>query len=1069
VELPSGVVTLVMTDVVGSTRMWQTSADAMDVALVRHTRLIEAAVAAHNGAMLKARGEGDSTFCVFSRASDAVRAALDAQRSLVSESWPSAARLSVRFALHSGEAIERDGDYFGPAVNRTARLRALSSGGDILVSGTTADLTVDDLPAEARLIDLGPLQLRDLDRAERVFGLVAPGIRAPVVSLDAPPPHAFETYGVTAREAEVLAAVGERLTNAEIASRLYVSTRTVETHVASLLRKLGVANRRELAEHWRKSTTTGSPPTEQLPPALQRVLLASSSSASAELADLLPLPLTSLVGRDAACEEVVNLVAAQRVVTLVGPGGVGKTRLAVEVARVHRDRSGSSVSFVELAPVDAAGVTAAVTRPFGLTEGVDAVATLRRAIGDHCHLLVVDNCEHVLETVADLIDALVPFCPDLRVLATSRTRLGIVGEQVWVVAPLSVPDPEQVEGLADLDRYGATRLFLDRAATVRTTIEDQAGPARLVTRICAVVDGVPLGIELAAARTRELPLERIADGLAPQGRPMTHDRAAARHRSLDAAIGWSFQLLGPGAQRLLRRLAVFEGGWTVEAAEAVCASDDLNAAVIPAIVADLVATSLVNFERSTGRYTMLETVRSFVRARLAEAGETERLRDCHLRWCRQLGRAAATGLVGSSIGARVRRLDADHLNLLAALRWALTDDRHANDAAGLAHDLLTYWYTIDEGGEVAQLIGEILDRPGPPTVERVKLHLGAAHSLLWLGDFRGAGNHFRQALDVCRSVDSPHLLAICLLRTATYPDAEDATALVEEARAIADRLGDPALELQANQRVGLLAMRAGRYDAALECFEHEILAAPEEHDTTTARFQLATIHAAQGRWRQACDQLLAVEQESAEIGSRRFAAVACVKLAQVELAAHSPERARVAFERSAVWGSPPAAYPTQRLEYNAVGALLRAETGDLATASSIAQRLAALPEEVGDHVAVCHGWLITGEILARAGDLIRARRCFGRVLRHRAGTSPDNRANALEAMAGTLYAPDQRADADALASVAATIRKRHDLVTPPWLTVASAMHERLASTSTSEPRFVTDDDAVALALTYDRV
>jgi class 3 adenylate cyclase/DNA-binding CsgD family transcriptional regulator len=323
-ELPSGTVTLLLTDVVGSTRMWQRSTDAMDVALVRHAELIEAAVTAHGGTLLKSRGEGDSTFSVFSRASNAVRAALDAQRSLVAESWPSRARLSVRFALHSGEAIERDDDYFGPAVNRAARLRALGSGGDILLSGTTADLAADDLPADSRLIDLGPLQLRDLDRSERVFGLAAEGVRAPVAAPDSPAPPSFDKSGVTAREAEILAAVGDRLTNAEIASRLFVSARTVETHVASLLRKLGAANRRELAERWNSSSTPDRPREEQLPPALE--LLADPATYVGRLQEL--SRLSDLWHRAAQGQLLVAVV--------LGEAGMGKSRIAAELAlEVH--------------------------------------------------------------------------------------------------------------------------------------------------------------------------------------------------------------------------------------------------------------------------------------------------------------------------------------------------------------------------------------------------------------------------------------------------------------------------------------------------------------------------------------------------------------------------------------------------------------------------------------------------------------------------------------------------------------------------------------------------------------
>ena len=213
--------------------------------------------------------------------------------------------------------------------------------------------------------------------------------------------------------------------------------------------------------------------------------------------------------------------------------------------------------------------------------------------------------------------------------------------------------------------------------------------------ICAAVDGLPLGIELAAARTRDLPLDRIVDGLAARPTAPRETGCAGRHRSLDAAIGWSYELLSPAAQRLFRRLAVFEGGWTLDAAEAVCARDDLDRSDVSARLADLAAASLVRFQPDTGRYAMLETVHAFARARLADADDTEQLRDAHLRWCRQLAASAAPNLVRGPTEAQVRELDIEHPNLLAALRWALTDDRHPEDAGGLAHDLIEYWNTID--------------------------------------------------------------------------------------------------------------------------------------------------------------------------------------------------------------------------------------------------------------------------------------------------------------------------------------------------------------------------------------
>jgi DNA-binding SARP family transcriptional activator/predicted ATPase len=817
--------------------------------------------------------------------------------------------------------------------------------------------------------------------------------------------------------------------------------------------------RRRLADE------TGLEPSAELA-ALEQALVSSPTPSGDS--DALPLPLTSLVGREAACDELVELVAAQRVVTLVGPGGVGKTRLAVEVARACRERRGFPVAYIELVAAAADGVATAVTRSLALAGGSDPMVTLRSALVDRDLLLVVDNCEHVVDAAAEVVSMLVPFCPRLRVLATSRIRLGVAGERVWMVAPLPVPDPEDVEALTDLDRYAATHLFLERAATDRDQIARRVGSARAVARICAAVDGLPLGIELTAARTGELPLDRIADGFAAHVGHGGANRVAGRHRSIDAAIGWSYELLSPVAQRLVRSLAVFDGGWTIEAAEALCAGDDLDSAAVSALLADSVAASLVMFEPATGRYAMLETVRSFGRARLAAAGETETLRDSHLRWCRQLAAIAAPGLVGSGRGEQVRRLDYEHPNLLAALRWALTDNRHPDAAAALAHDLLAYWYLVDEGHDVAALLDQILDRPGPPSIERVELTLGAGHCRYWIGEFDAAAGLMRQALELSRTLESPRLLAHCMLRTAGMSDTEAATALIAEAETITDRLGDPDLAAHAARLRGMIATRAGRYDDAIAHFHQALAAAPDPNDRLNPRFSLAAIHGAQGCWQAARDQLLAAEQEAAATGSRRLAAVACVALAQIELAANDLERARQAFDRSAVWDRPTDAYPAQRMERDAVGALLRAETGDLATARAVADKLAALPADIGDHGAVCDAWLITGEILARNADMVRARGCFGHLLRHRRGSHPDMRANGLEAMAGTLDTPDQRADADRLAAAGATIRARHDLVTPPWLTVAITAQQRTSSISTAQPPLA-DDEAVALALTYDRV
>ena len=282
----------------------------------------------HGGHLLKSRGEGDSTFSVFRRPSDAVRAAIEAQRALTAEPWPPSAELSVRIAVHTGEAIDRDSDYFGPAVNRAARLRSTAIGGDVVLSGVTADLVTDDLPNGVRLVELGTVQLRGIERDERLVGIDAAGLRGPQPRTPAPATtgRALSTYGVTAREAEVLEALRERLTNAEIGARLYVSARTVESHVASLMRKLGAASRKELAELAGSATASGGSEPPRLPARLAPVANESTFiGRSQQRGHLRALWQRAKQGR---------LLAA----VVLGEAGIGKSRLVAELAvEAHED------------------------------------------------------------------------------------------------------------------------------------------------------------------------------------------------------------------------------------------------------------------------------------------------------------------------------------------------------------------------------------------------------------------------------------------------------------------------------------------------------------------------------------------------------------------------------------------------------------------------------------------------------------------------------------------------------------------------------------------------------------
>jgi predicted ATPase/class 3 adenylate cyclase len=468
-ELPTGTVTLLLADVEGSTRLWQTQPDEMSSAVARLDRALSDLVAAHNGVRPVEQGEGDSFVIAFARASDAAAFALQLQLTPLSP-------ISLRIGLHTGEVQLRDeANYVGPTINRTARLRDLAHGGQTVLSATASDLLIDALPADAWMHDLGSHPLRDLPRPERVTQLCHADLRN-----DFPPLHAPKTSGV---------------------------------------------------EH-------------------------------------LPAQFTSFVGRAAEIEAVRRVVTDSRLVTLTGAGGVGKTRLAVQVAgQLDRD-FGDGVWYVDLAPItDPDVVPVAVTRALGLPDqaGRTTMDTLTRVIAGRHMLIVLDNCEHLIDASASLAVALLTACPALTILATSREPIRVAGEVGWAVPSLSLSDE-------------AITLFTDRARHVRPDFAVSEDNSGTVAEICRRLDGIPLAIELAAARVRALSLAQILDSLHNRFRLLTGGARTAvrRQQTLRASVDWSHALLTEPERVLFRRTAVFMGGFDLDAAQAVCGASDVE-------------------------------------------------------------------------------------------------------------------------------------------------------------------------------------------------------------------------------------------------------------------------------------------------------------------------------------------------------------------------------------------------------------------------------------------------------------------------------------------------------------
>ncbi len=369
--------------------------------------------------------------------------------------------------------------------------------------------------------------------------------------------------GVTEREAEVLLAVAERLRNREIAGRLHVSVRTVESHVAALLRKLGVADRAALAE------------------------MGAELGRTAPADALLPVPLTSLVGRQSETSQLTALVDAHRLVTLTGAGGVGKTRLALHVATVHADPFPDGVRLADLAPVAPDMVGDTLARALGVVPqpGCSLRDILREVAGETRCLLVVDNCEHVVAEAAEIVADLLTAGGPLRVLATSREPLGVPGEVSYQVQALPVPTQLDSCRAANAGTYDAVRLFVDRAATVSPgfTLTDAIAPA--VAALCQRLDGLPLAIELAASRVRSFGPAELVEHLDQRFELLSAGArtAAPRHRTLRGAIDWSYELLSDGERAMFDRLGVFPADFDYEAVRSVHGADDPDgAAVMPA-------------------------------------------------------------------------------------------------------------------------------------------------------------------------------------------------------------------------------------------------------------------------------------------------------------------------------------------------------------------------------------------------------------------------------------------------------------------------------------------------------
>src|SRR6266540_1434280 len=470
----------------------------------------------------------------------------------------------------------------------------------------------------------------------------------------------------------------------------------------------------------------------------------------------LPIQVTSFVGREKEIGEVKQLLSTARLLTLTGSGGTGKTRLSLHVAAEVLDTFKNGVWFIELAPLsDPALVPFNIASALGLREepGRPLITTLMDWLRDKELLLILDNCEHLIEACAKFADEVLHASHATRILTTSREALGIAGESIYHVPSLQTPNPEEKIKIEQFEQYAAVRLFIDRATQSLSTFRVTNANAPAVAQICYRLDGIPLAIELAAARVKALSVEKIAERLDDRFRLLTGGSRTAlpRQRTLQATIDWSYNLLSEDECVLLRQLSVFAGGWTLEAAEQVCGSDDLQSDQILDLLLRLVDKSLVvaEMESTDARYHMLETIRQYAQAKLDEAGESNVARDRYLAYFRALAEEAKPHLRSKEQLVWLDRLETELDNVRAALTWALqggSAEAGLDLATDLAGSMGLFWFYRGHIREGREFFEQLLVKP--QAADRIqalaKGHLSAA-SLAFPLDRPAAYHHAEQS------------------------------------------------------------------------------------------------------------------------------------------------------------------------------------------------------------------------------------------------------------------------------------------------------------------------------------
>jgi predicted ATPase/class 3 adenylate cyclase/DNA-binding CsgD family transcriptional regulator len=902
-HLPMGTITLLFTDIEGSTHLLEQLGKRYLDVLADCRSLLRTAFHACGGHEVDT--QGDAFFVAFARATDAILAAVAAQRALITYPWPEGLVVRVRMGLHTGEPSLVSEGYVGLDIHYAARLMSAAHGGQVLLSQTTRDLVAHDLPDGVSLRDLGEHRLKDVQRSSHLYQLVIADLPA-----DFPP----------------------------------------------------------------LKTLAGRP-------------------------NNLPVQLTPLIGREKEVAAVLHLLHREdvRLVTLTGPGGTGKTRLGLQVAAEINDLFPDGVYFVNLAPIsDPEFVVPTIAQTLSIREvaGQSLPERLQEELQQKQLLLMLDNFEQVVRAALQLVD-LLGACPKLKVLVTSREVLRVRAEHEFAVPPLALPDPTHLPELAVLSHYAAVALFIQRAQAARSDFQVTDANARAVAEICVRLDGLPLAIELAAARVKLFPPQALLARLDQRLQVLTSGArdAPARQQSLRNTLAWSYDLLTSEEQRLFRRLSVFVGGCTLQALEAVCAALDKSneAGRVLDGVASLIDKSLLQQREQEGEephLVMLETIREFGLSALGASREMESTQQAHADYYLALAEQAEPHLKGAEQGMWFARLEQEHDNLRATLRWSLEPEKveHRSEMAlRLGAALEQFWEVRGHWSEGWSFLERALaGSKGVAMPVQVKALKAASHLAILQSYDDRAEALSEECLARCRELGDTAGIALSLRRLAGIAWGRGtfavAHSLAEESLALFREAGDKEGIAWSLVNLARMFSQQGEYARAISLREESLALFREVGHKEGIAFSLIglanLLFFSQGdpaKVRVLLEEGLALCRE---VGHKDGTAWALYLLGQVFLQQGDAVKARLLLEESLVLSREIGFRHGTAESLSLLGGVAASE-GDYAAARAFYEESLAIGREVGDNLSIAFYLEGLADVVALQGEPAWAAQLWG--------------------------------------------------------------------------------------------